>query len=172
MRRLALLALLLALVSTSVVRGQGASFTVFGTSCAVGRDRPVIGNRGLPRIGARFAITYSGPNILFNSGQQRTRPWLLIGFSAARIPIPPVFPRQPVGCNLWISPDATVAMNPDPNGRPMWGSSWDLQIPNDARLIGATFFGQWVAVHEQCGFGGCMIEWVLSSEGAQIVIGT
>ncbi len=59
MRRLALLALLLALVSTSDVRGQGASFTVFGTSCAVGRDRPVIGNRGLPRIGARCTLFFT-----------------------------------------------------------------------------------------------------------------
>ncbi len=163
--------LLVALLSPALV-AQPASFSTYGSSCSDPNGRsPQIGNRGLPRLGSTFTVTYAGPNILFNSAQQRVRPWLMIGLAQAQTLIPPVFRGQPTGCFLWTSSDIALPMPPD-TSRPAYRNSFDFPIPNDARLLGAPFYLQWLAVFEQCGAVGCDIFWVLSSKGGAATIGT
>lgn len=168
---IALLLLCCAVLTPLDAAAQPASFTTYGSSCSAGATAPAIGHRGLPQLGTTFSITYSGPNVQYNSAQQIVRPWLLFGLGPAQQPIPPVFRQQPPGCTLWTTGDIAVPMPPE-RSAPTWQSSFDLAVPADTRLLGAVLYAQWLAVLEQCGVVRCDIEWVLGSDAARIVLGT
>lgn len=176
-RRLGLvcsLAFVLALVCPALT-AQGASFTVLGAPCSVpGEAIPAIGARGLPRIGASFDVTYSGPNRTFSSAQQIVRPWLITGLSLLPAPVAiptAILPQQPANCLVWPNPDLVLEMPVDASGL-AFQNAVTLVIPNQSALVGATWYHQWFALFEQCGFAGCNYGWAIVSEAAIVVAGT
>ena len=170
MKALLPLALLLALPVDSAA--QQPSFTAFGAGCTFNGQTLAIGNRGLPRLGTSFAITYSGPNTFSDSSQERARPVLVFG-NTLRVTLIPqtLLPLQPPGCAGFISPDAVLPTLPDPGGRPMFADYVDLAVPNNPVLLGAVFYAQWLTIFEQCGFAGCDPVAALTSDAAQMVVG-
>lgn len=154
---------------------QSASFSILGAPCsAPGEPTPAIGARGLPRLGTNFDVTYAGPNRTYNSAQQIVRPWLITGLSLLPSPvaIPTSFlPQQPGGCLVWPYPDLVLDMPIDASGG-AFVSAVTLAVPNQPALAGATWFHQWFALFEQCGFAGCNLHWAIVSEAAIVVAGT
>jgi hypothetical protein len=160
----------LAALST-VAPAQPASFQRLGFGCAIAGQVLSIGNNGLPRLGTRFSITYSGPNFMTNAAQQRCRPVLNIGFTTLGLPVPPIFPQQPGFCTIWPIPSLTVMTAADPT-RPAWIDSVPFDVPNDPGLTGGALIMQWLALFEQCGVAGCGLEAVATSDAGIATIGT
>jgi hypothetical protein len=160
-----------ALALAAALPAQSAGFTPFGTGCVLDNQQLAIGNNGLPRIGMSFEILYSGPNFTFNSAQQRCRPLLNLGFQVLGFPIPAILPQQPPGCILYTEPSFSVLTPTDP-ALPRYGNSVRLAVPNDPSLAGGTFQAQWLAIFEQCGFAGCGLAAIGSSDGAFVTLGT
>lgn len=154
---------------------QQAAFAPFGVACSVpGAPTPAIGARGLPRLGTTFEVTFTGPNHNTSSAQQSAQPVLLTGLNAVPVPAAiPVgtFPQQPAGCWVFVFPDLAIPM-PLARSGAAFESALALTVPNDPALIGATWFHQWVSIFRQCGFAGCSIFWAVTSDAAQVLVGT
>lgn len=170
-----LLFVLLVLFAVAAPRAQQATFTPFGTACTFpGEPTPAIGARGLPRIGTSFDITYQGPNRAPGGSQQSVQPFLVTGLQlfSAPVPVPTfLFPQQTAGCLVYVFPDIVLPM-PIARGGMVFESSFTWAIPNDPALVGATWFHQWLAIFEQCGFAGCDYLWSVTSDAAHVVAGT
>lgn len=169
-----LILVLATLFPVAMTSAQQASFTPFGVPCTFpGEPTPAIGSRGLPQLGTTFDVTYQGPNRNTSAAQQRIQPFLVTGLSAfpAPVPVPAgIFPQQQAGCFVFIFPDFVVPMPLARSGR-TYESSVSLTIPNDVRLLGATWFHQWFALFVQCGIAGCDPFWAVTSDAARVVAG-
>jgi hypothetical protein len=165
----------LLLFLTAAAAAQSASFTPYGTGCTMNGQQLVIGNQGLPQLGQTFQVTYSGPNFTFSSAQQTSWPNLVLGLGQQAVPLPPgIFGlfQQPAGCMALVTPDLLIPTQPDPNGRPQYENFIAIAVPNSPPLIGATLQAQWVALFEQCGFAGCNLAALPTSDAATITVGT
>lgn len=161
----------LSVAFTTAALAQNAAFTTFGTGCTFDNQTLAIGNQGLPQIGSTCRITYTGPNHTHNFAQQIAWPQLGLGFTQSTLLIPQsILPQQPAGCVGWIQPEAMLAMQPDPN-LPQFVAHYDFVIPNATWLIGVNVLAQWLMVHEQCGFVGCGIDAVATSDAAVLTLG-
>ena len=148
-----------------------ASFTTFGAGCVLDGQALAIGNQGLPQVGQSFDITYSGPNFAFSSAQQSVEPVLVLGLGQATVPIPAgILPFQPAGCTGLITSQALIRMPLSPNGM-TYASSYSFAIPNNPAFVGAQFFAQWGAFFTQCGFAGCDLGAIATSDAAVCVVG-
>lgn len=159
-------------LGAGTLAAQGPSFQTFGSGCVYNQQALFIGNQGLPVLGTMFQITYTGPNT--NNGtaaQQILWPHLVLGFSRVTTPIPQgLLPQQPAGCQGLISPDVVIPAAPW-IGRGIFHDTMDINLPNNPALLGLTFQAQWLTTFEQCGFAGCNLVGLLTSDGATIVIG-
>jgi hypothetical protein len=165
MRTLALLLL------SGALAAQSASFTPFGTGCAFQSQSLTIGNQGLPVLGSSFQITYSGPNFTFSSGQQIARPYLVLGFGTQVTPLPvTLLPQQPAGCTGFITPDVLLE-TPVHATLPEYENFVTIQVPNVASLVGYQFHAQWLALVQQCGFAGCGLSAIPTSDAATVLVG-
>lgn len=153
---------------------QTASFTPIGTPCTAPREpTPMIGARGLPRIGTSFDVTYTGPNRAAFSAQQSVQPFLITGLSFFPNPIlvpTSTFFSQPAGCIVYVQPDIVMAMPLDTTGQ-SFEAAVTLAIPNNGALIGATWNHQWFAIFTQCGIAGCNPMWAITSDAAIVQVG-
>ncbi|HEX5050672.1 MAG TPA: hypothetical protein VFZ65_02770 [Planctomycetota bacterium] len=148
-----------------------AAFTTFGSGCSLQSQTPAIGNNGLPQIGQTFSITYTGPNYLFSSAQQMAQPFLALGTQPLFLTIPAgLLIYQPAGCVAYLEPLSLTPMAPDPI-LPSYVASYAIAVPNDAGLIGFQFLAQWLLVHSQCGFAGCGLSGLITSDAATITVG-
>ena len=155
---------------TASALAQG-TFVPFGAGCPFNNQTPAIGNQGLPQVGNAFSVTYSGPNFQFSSGQQIAQPILVLGLTTQLLPIPPgFFPQQPAGCDGLISGDVFLPMAPDPRSSAFF-SSQSIPVPGNPTLVGLTVFAQWICVVQQCGFAGCGLAAVITSDAAAATIG-
>ena len=158
----------------SALHAQTASFTPIGSACsAPGEPTPAIGAVGLPQIGTSFDVTYSGPNRAMSSAQQSVQPFLLTGFNLYPSPIVvplALFFAQPPGCTVYVQTDFVLNTPLDASGR-AFIPSVTLRVPNDPRLLGASWFHQWFALYTQCGFAGCNPMWVITSDAAIVSVG-
>ena len=162
---------LLAMVMCVVgLAAQPAVFQPFGQGCTFQGQTAAIGNQGLPRPGQQFQVMYAGPNFTMNSAQQIAWPNLVLGLQQQITPIPPLL-QQPVGCGGLISPDVLLPTPPDQNGRPMFENFVALAVPNNSQLLGVQFYAQWVVLVDQCGFAGCGLAAILTSDAALAQIG-
>ena len=165
-------ALLLLLAATAAA--QTASFTPFGTGCTLNNQTLAISNQGLPQLGQTFQIMYSGPNFTFTSAQQTAWPNLVMGLGQQITPLPPgIFGLflQPNGCQGYITADLLLPTAPDPNGRPMYENFIALTVPNSPPLLGAVLYAQWITLFQQCGFAGCNLAALPTSDAATITVG-
>ncbi len=166
--------LLLSLITfllASLASAQTASIAIAGTGCPLDGRTPAMLAKGLPQLGQPFALGYSGPNHQMNATQSSVQPILNIGFTPLGIGIPPILPGQPVGCVMYVAPSISIPMALDPNGR-TYLSSARFSVPNNAALLGAQLYAQWLAVKTQCGFAGCGLHAVAMSDFATITVGT
>ncbi|MGK0263393.1 MAG: hypothetical protein ACI8UD_002044 [Planctomycetota bacterium] len=148
-----------------------ASVSTFGTACSLQNQTPSIGHTGTPRIGQTISITYQGPNYSSSSAQQIAQPFLALGTQALGFSIPMAgLIYQPSDCTAYVAPMVLVPMLQDPN-LPQYESSFALAIPNDTALVGYQFFAQWLLVHTQCGFTGCGLSGLITSDAAVVTIG-
>lgn len=166
------LLLLAALFTGGSVAAQ-ASISVFGTPCVVSslRTPPTIGSQGLPKIGQTFRLTYSGPNFTFSSAQQIAQPFLVVGLPAAFTVPNHILPQQATGC-MGYTTTLLFFQTPFNASRTAWVDFVDIRVPNDPNLVGANFVGQWMVVFQQCGFAGCNLDAVMTSDAAAITVGT
>jgi hypothetical protein len=164
------------LLATTVCAGfamaQGASFQTFGTGCAFNQQALLIGNQGLPQIGTTLTITYTGPNTNNGTAQQQIIwPQLALGFGLRNTPIPQnLLPQQPAGCQGLITVDAVMPTAPR-IGIPIFQDHIDLPVPNSPALRGLRLYAQWLSTVQQCGFAGCNLIAVVTSDAAVIVVG-
>lgn len=159
----------LALAALSCPLTSQAAVTTFGTGCATFEGASSIGWNTLPRLGTDFELTYAGPNHAVDHTQSSSEPWLVIGFTAiGPVEIPPVFALQPPGCMLTASHHIVFKMA-DRGGA--YEDRHSLSIPNNPNLNGVVLLAQWLTVHAQCGFAGCGIVWIASSDTAIATIG-
>jgi hypothetical protein len=166
MRILTTLTLLVGLASA-----QTATFTTFGTGCTMQGQTLAIGNIGLPQLGQICTITYTGPNT--NGGlatQVVAQPSLGLGFGLLNTPIPQILPQQPAGCQGYINPLVLIPMGPR-IGIPIFQDTYDLLIPNNPSLLGLPVQAQWLNMFQQCGFAGCNLVALLTSDAATLTIG-
>jgi hypothetical protein len=167
MRFLTTLTLLAGLASA-----QTASFVPFGTACSFNGQTPAIGNSGLPQLGQVCTITYTGPNT--NGGlatQQIMMPEIALAFGQLNTPIPTsLLPQQPSGCQGYINPLIVIPMGPR-IGIPIFQDTFDLAIPNSPTLLGLQVYAQWLTTIQQCGFAGCNLIAVVTSDAATLTIG-
>ena len=166
-----LLSALAAATLTALVGAQSPGITTFGTGCSILRQQLSIGHLGTPRLGATFDLTYSGPNFIGNAAQQRAWPFLTLGFQTTNVPIPPVFVQQPPGCTILVTPELTLPMPPDPTGAPSYQAAMSFAVPNDPALTGGMMFAQWFLAYYQCGFVGCALVAVGTSDAAGVTSG-
>jgi hypothetical protein len=163
--------ILISLSLLPALTAQNAAFTPFGAGCSFQGQALSIGNQGLPVLGTTFQITYSGPNFTFSSGQQIAQPFLALGFNPLVTQIPPnILPQQPPGCQGFLAPDVLIATPADPT-RSTFQSFVDLPVPNSSALAGLVFLGQWMAVIQQCGFAGCGLAAVATTDAAFVTVG-
>ena len=164
--------LLTTAIGASTAIAQGPSFQTFGTGCTFNQQALFIGNQGLPQLGTMFQVTYTGPNT--NNGtaaQQIAWPQLVLGFGLRNTPLPQsLLPLQPAGCQGFITPDLVIPALPW-IGRGIFHDTVDITLPNNPALVGLTFHAQWLTTFEQCGFAGCNLGALLTSDAAVIVIG-
>ncbi len=166
------LAAVLPFALAAILSAQQAAFVPFGQGCTFQSQTLAIGNQGLPRIGSSFQVMYTGPNHQFNSAQQIAWPQLFLGFGTLVTPLPQgLLPQQPPGCQGLITPDLAIPSNIDQNGRPTYENFVRLAIPNNPNLLGYVLYGQWLLLHQQCGFAGCGLDALPTSDAAQIWIG-
>jgi hypothetical protein len=98
-------------------------------------------------------------------------PFLTLGFRTTNVPVPPVFVQQPFGFTILVTPELTLAMPADPTGAPIYQATTSWRVPNDPALSGGTMFGQWLLAYYQCGFAGCDLVAVGTSDAAAITFG-
>lgn len=159
------------LLLSGALAAQSAAFTPFGTGCAFQAQTLAIGNQGLPVIGTSFQITYAGPNFTFSSGQQIARPFLVLGFGTLTTTIPvTLLPQQPAGCVGLITPDVLLDTPVNPT-QPAYENFVTMQVPNSPTLAGFLFHAQWLALIQQCGFVGCGLAAVPTSDAASVLVG-
>lgn len=159
------------LLLSSALAAQSAAFTPFGAGCTFQNQTLAIGNQGLPVLGTSFQITYSGPNFTFSSGQQIARPYLVLGFGTLVTPIPvTLLPQQPAGCQGLITPDVLLE-TPVSASLPEYEDSVTIQVPNSPALAGFAFHAQWLALIQQCGFVGCGLSAIPTSDAATVLVG-
>jgi hypothetical protein len=163
------------LLLAGMALAQPASFTPFGAGCTMNGQTLAIGNQGLPQLGQMFQVTYAGPNFTFSSAQQIAWPNLVLGLGQQTTPLPPgIFglSQQPAGCQGYITADLLLPTAPDPNGRPMFENATSINVPNNTMLLGAVLYAQWLVLFDQCGFAGCGLAALPTSDAATIVVGT
>ncbi|MBK8979071.1 MAG: hypothetical protein IPM29_24510 [Planctomycetes bacterium] len=131
----------------------------------------MIGHRSLPRLGANFDITYSGPHAIEPGLGLTEQPLLVIGATRIDLPIPPLLVTQPPRCTLYPSPDVVVPTGPDPSGR-AFVTTVSIPIPNVASMSGSVVYLQWATTRIQYMFVGCGPLWVVFSDAGRAVIGT
>ncbi|MFT4514654.1 MAG: hypothetical protein ACI89X_001192 [Planctomycetota bacterium] len=159
-----------ALLLTAALPCQG-NFTPFGSGCSLQGQTPAIGYSGSPAIGQTFSITYSGPNYTFNSAQQMAQPFLALGTQGANFTLPTTgLIYQPIDCVAYMLPISLLPMAQHPN-LPEYESGFAITIPNNSALVGYQFFAQWLMVHSQCGFVGCSLSGLITSDAAVVTIG-
>jgi hypothetical protein len=165
----------LTLILVTVAPAQSPQITSYGFGCpppnGTTQQAPSIGFQGQPRIGQRFSITYSGPNHTVDNTQSGIQPFLMLGLQPQNVPIPMLFPAQPTGCVLWITPDLVIPMVPAAPQFTRYEDTFPIDVPAVPSLAGAGFFTQWFALFEQCGFVGCDYRYVLTSDAANVVLG-
>ena len=154
------------LVLTSLVTAQQGSFTNYGRGCNLPSSAPpLIRSSGVPRVGARFTVTYTGPN-----GQTPVsddHPILLTGIVQAAVPIPQFSSLQPANCTLLVLPVITTPM-------PWTGSRYQDQftfnIPLQNALVGGVFNQQFLCLYSSCR-PSCVPLMVRMSDGGMATIG-
>ncbi len=162
-----------ALALASFATAQTASFTLHGSSCPTPEGTPTMLATGVPSLGGSFQVHYQGPN--FNGGSVAYfRPHLVIGFDPSLLPgvtIPQsLFLSQPANCNLYVPHDIVIPM-PETLTQG-YGDNFTFSIPNDATLLGGTFYTQWLTVYYQCGIiAPCFFGWMATSEAGIASIG-
>lgn len=159
------------LLLTGALAAQSASFTPFGTGCAFQGQQLTIGNQGLPVLGTSFQITYAGPNFTFSSGQQIAQPFLVLGLGSLVTPIPTtLLPQQPAGCQGLITPDVLLGTPMNPS-LPSFDDFVTIQVPNTPTLAGFQFLSQWLTLIQQCGFAGCGLAAIATSDAGLVIVG-
>jgi len=159
-----------ALTLCAALSAQG-SFAIFGTGCPLQGQTPSIGSAGTPQIGTTLSITYTGPNYQFSAAQQYAQPYLALGVQPMSYTIPAgALLYQPAGCTGYLVPITLMPMPPAP-GQPTFESSYDIAIPKTPSVVGFQFMAQWLLVHTQCGFGGCSLSGLITSDAAVITVG-
>ena len=159
--RLSLCSILAA--SSAVAQG---TFTTFGQGCAWQNQVASIGNASLPTLGQPLTITYSGPNFVGSAGQQIAQPVLVLGIGQQTLQLPTsILRQQPSGCTALITVEALLPAAFDPI-RPVFIDRVDIPIPNRPVLLGVSFFAQWATRIDQCGFAGCDLTAVITSNAA------
>jgi hypothetical protein len=164
--------LLATTLCTGFAAAQGPSFQTFGNGCAFNQQALFIGNQGLPQLGTTFTVTYTGPNTNNGTAQQQIIwPHLALGFGQLNTPLPASFlPQQPAGCHGLITPDGVMDTAPR-IGIPIFQDHIDLTVPNSPALTGLRIYAQWFSTVQQCGFAGCNLIAVVTSDAAVMVIG-
>jgi hypothetical protein len=165
----------------SATNAQSWSFAPFGTGCwdlasPSWPNTPVMSTSGQATPGFTLTILYGGPTA-YNAGTgpfYEYRPALILGLSnqsvgALPLPwtLPSAFTAQP--CRLYVSTDVIEVMNPV--NAWSYASSYDLPIPNNAQLLGLTFFAQWAVFYNTIPIFGPPGTTVSTSHGAAITIG-
>lgn len=163
------------LLTSTALTAQGSVATL-GAGCALQTptpsQTPSIGHTGTPRIGMTFSLTYTGPNYQFSSAQQSAQPMLALGTQVVSVPLPPLnLIYQPSGCMAYVVPLSLTPMPPHPS-QPVYQNSYSFSVPNNPALVGFQFVGQWLVVHQQCGFVGCGLSGLVTSDAAIVTIGT
>ena len=159
------------LLLSGALAAQSAAFTPFGTACAFQAQTLAIGNQGLPVIGTSFQITYAGPNFTFSSGQQIARPFLVLGLGTSVTPIPvTLLPQQPAGCQGFITPDVLLDTPVNPT-QPEYENFVTINVPSSPTLAGFLFHAQWMTLIQQCGFSGCGLAAIPTSDAATVLVG-
>jgi hypothetical protein len=135
--RLTRIACVAALLCSSTLEAQSASYTFFGTGCGNPTASPFLA-AGLPQLGGRVDVT------TFGSWFGITR-FVLTGFSNTSwggVPLPlPV----PGACGSLLVSGELVSLVPFcSNGH--LHRSVSLPIPNDASLLGLVFYQQGVGI--------------------------
>lgn len=87
-----------------------------------------------------------------------------VGFAPVSVALPPLLPQSLPGCQLLTSGEILDLVLPNTGV-----AEPQLQLPNDASLVGATFYQQVLAV--QIGAGGTLLS-VSSSNGLEATIGS
>jgi hypothetical protein len=143
-----------------------ASFSKYGTACtAPNLSMPAIGATGLPKLNTAFTVTYTGPSQALWPSE--IRPVLLTGIQSWNVSIPKLTQWQPLGCTLLVTPDLILPMGT--NG-PNYENKFVLNIPNDPKLIGLTYYQQWAPWYNFC-LVSCEFRAFYFSDAAKIVIG-
>jgi hypothetical protein len=159
-------------VAAGLAPAQG-QFVPFGQGCAFGGATCAIGNQGLPQVGQRFVVTYSGPNAIQpfpRPGLLDMHPHLVLGLGQTTTPIPALLPQQPVGCTGLITADAVLPAPrdllqvPPRNYAPV-----TLAVPPAPALTGTVLYAQWLTVLTDSGTGS--YEALLVSDAAVLVVG-
>ena len=136
-------------VAMVVERGaaQAASVQVVGPTCA---GSPGMSVTGVPRLGQSCTLVYSGPNLCCTSpALHYSIPHLILAASPTTVTMPGfVGTSQPSNCPVLAFPGLLVSM-PYVGGTSL-GSTYVVNVPNNAALIGATLYAQWVVQN-----GGC-----------------
>ncbi|MCB9880859.1 MAG: hypothetical protein H6834_03630 [Planctomycetes bacterium] len=156
---------LAALLVAGSITAQTASFTRIGTGCG-SAPPPLLNSRDVPRIGASFTITYTGPNS--QTPVSMDIPVLLTGTQQVSVTIPQFSSIQPANCILYTIPIFTDVM-------PWTGTRYQdtvtYQIPNDRNLLGANLYQQFVGVYFNCRSTPCLMEMLRTTNGGALVIG-
>ncbi|MCI0587957.1 MAG: hypothetical protein L0323_14085 [Planctomycetes bacterium] len=159
------LSLLAAVLFVHSAPAQSASYAYFGTGCSPTVPMTVT---GVPTLGGSFSLeTYGTYSSGFFGWSNST---LLLGFSNqtwAGGALPFAFPTPSPCGSLLVSPDILVGA-PAGNGL----VSVAFAVPNDASLLGVTFYQQVARLFVSCGKMGCGSPNVWFSVGGEGVIGT
>ena len=121
--------------------------------------------------GQSISITYQGPNYSSSASQQLAQPFLALGTQAVGFTIPMTgLIYQPSNCIAYVAPLILAPMLQDPN-LPQYANSFAIAIPNNTALVGYQFYAQWLLAHTQCGFTGCDLSGLITSDAAVVTIG-
>ncbi len=70
-----------------------------------------------------------------------------------------------------MTADLVFPMAAVPPNFAVYENALTIDVPADPSLAGATLYGQWFSMFQQCGFVGCDYQYVITSDAAQISLG-
>ena len=162
------LSLLAAVLFVHSAPAQSASYAYFGAG--VGCSSPPLTVSGLPTLGGTFSVqTWSSVGTPGFSGWSLTM--VATGFSNqdwGGVPLPYTLPFAPACGSVLVSPDVLL---PVPATNPGGFASVPFAVPNDASLLGMTFYQQVPRLYTSCMKMGCFGPFLQLSVGGQGVIG-
>jgi len=157
-------AMLAAALLPSALSAQSATYEYFGTGyCAT----PSFTVTGLPVLGGSFAVETPGS---YSGFFQVSQSLLITGVSDqtwSGLPLPYAFPGFCGPLLASVESLKSVASVPTPGTL----VSTPLTIPNDANLLGASFYQQVVQIEQLCGKIGCNPPDVRLTRGGHGVVG-